>query len=124
MRLLESFHGSYVNAASASTMLDISTILEGCSEVENEANHISEYVNKIADISSSMNKDNFSINGETVYKLVDDYCTQMNDVEVQIMSMVEQIRAAVEAQYNKIQEQLNYEAQVKNNNEYNKRKGK
>ena len=122
MSLLQPYHGTYVNASSASNQLDANAILAGCDAVDEEANYISQYAGNLSEVSSPLNERNFSVDGATMIPTIGEYCENINAVEAEIMSITSQIREMVEYQYNRIQEQLNYDAQVKDQNEYNRRR--
>ena len=121
MNLLEPYHGTYCNASSANEKIDIQAILSGCDAVDEEANHISEYAGTLRDYSSVLNEKVLSISGETMINTANECCEDINNVENEIMSITTQIREAVVAVYNKIQDQLNNEAYIKDQDENNKR---
>ena len=109
--LVQAYRGRYYNASSASTKLDINSILAGCSAVETEANNIDEISNSINNSASYLTREVFSINGETVSKDIDEACTEIISVQSSIMDAVAQIRINAINAYNSIQTQLNNEAQ-------------
>ena len=121
MGLLQPYRGTYVSAESASGKLDAAAIIAGCDAVDAEANHISEYAGKISSAASGLNQDTFSVNGETVTGKVDECCTGVTNVESNILNTTSQIRELAESIYNQIQEQMNIEAQARDQAEAQKR---
>ena len=122
MGILQPYHGTYCSADSASSKLDIDAILAGCNAVDEEANHISEYASSLTDISSQLDVNALSVNSKTISGTVQEYCDGINNVETEIMGATSQIREVAEAQYNQIQEQMNQEAYLRDQEEYNRRK--
>ena len=122
MGILQPYHGTYCNASSASSELDIEAILSGCNAVDEEANHISEYANRLDEVSSQLDVNALSVDGKTINGTVQEYCDGINNVESEIMGVTSQIREYAVARYNQIQDQLNNEAYIRDQNEYNRRR--
>lgn len=120
MGLLQPYQGTYVAATSASSKLDVETILAGCDAVDAEASHISDYLQKLAETTSTMDAKALCVNGQTMQNTMDEYSTNIYSVETEIMNITAWIRETVEVQYNNLQEQLNYDAQLRDQNEYAK----
>lgn len=121
MGILQPYRGTYCSASSASEKLDIESILAGCDAVDEEANHISEYANQLSGYSSQLDVNALSVNGKTMIGTAEECCDGINNVESEIIGTTAQIRAAAESVYNQIQDQLNNEAYIKDQNEYNRR---
>ena len=121
MGILQPYQGRFVNAPSASNQLDINKILIGCSMVEEEANHISEFAGNIMDATSVLDVRNFSVDNETILDDAAECCNNIGNVEKQIMDLTAQIREAVEISYNNIQQQLNYDAHARDEYECRRR---
>ena len=111
--ILLPFVGNYARAESASNRLDINGILAGCDAVDREASRISNIAYKVDRASQSLNVENFSIDGATVNSTVVECCEGMANVETGIYQVTAQIREAAENTYNNLQSQLNYNAQIR-----------
>lgn len=120
MGILQPYNGHFVNAESASTMLDIEGIFDGCNAVDTEILSMDSLSSKISNVSSYLDTKNFSINGETVLKETDECCENILKVKESILGATSQIRSICEGAYNNLQGQLNYNAQVNDQNEINK----
>ena len=121
MGILQPYVGTYCRAESASSKLDIDAILSGCDAVDNESSHMNEYARSLNDVSFYLNEDTLSVNGTTMSQPIGDCCDGISGIQSEITGTTAQIRAAAENAYNQIQEQLNYEAQVKDQNEWYRR---
>lgn len=121
MGLLQPYRGTYCSASSAKDKIDVDAIIAGCDAVDAEANHISEYANSLSDYSSRLDVNALSVDGKTMIGTANECCENINSVEAEIINTTSQIREAAEAVYNQIQDQLNNEAYIKDQNEYNRR---
>ena len=120
--VIQPYKGRYVSAASASTKLDLAAIMAGCSAVESEAGNINTISTGLHNAASSLSPGVFSIDGVSVASNVDDCCESIMSVQSSIIGSLGQIRSASIAAYNKIQTQLNSEAQARDQYEINRRK--
>ena len=111
--ILQPYIGRFARAESASNRLDIDSIFAGCNAVEQEASRISTIATKIDSTSSRLDVNSFSIDGATATSTIVEYCEGMANVEAGIYQMTAQIRDAAEAAYNNLQSQLNYNAQIR-----------
>lgn len=120
MGILQPYNGYFVNAESASNRLDIEGIYNGCNAVDTEIADIDTLSSKISNSVSYLDAKNFSINGETIFNTSDECIEYISKVKESILDATSQIRAICEETYNNLQSQLNYNAQVKDQNEINK----
>ncbi len=121
MGVLQPYRGTYVSADSASSKLDLPAILAGCDAVDEEASQIDTYTRDLSNVAADLDVDTLSANGKTMQGPIGDCCDGISDIESNITGTTAQIRAAAENAYNQIQEQLNYEAKVRDRNEWNRR---
>ncbi len=121
MGILQPYVGTYCHAASASSKLDLSAILAGCDAVDTEANQITNYNHSLNTTMSYLDANTLSANGKTMQAAGEKCCNDISNVQTSILNTTAQIRSVAESVYNKIQEQMNYEAQVKDQNEINRR---
>lgn len=121
MGIIEPYKGKFFSAESASNKLDIQSIYAGCDAVDLEAENITNITNKMSSISSHLDINNFSVDGCTMLDASDKCCDDIMNVKNSILDATSQIRAACEGAYNNLQSQLNYNAQVRDCNEINRR---
>lgn len=121
MDLLQPYRGQYCSAQSAESKLDIMSILQGCSEVDDEARYMGRYSNELNLANNYLDEKSLSVDGKTMQGEVDDCRETIESVQESITNTTSQIRDAAVSAYNSIQEQLNYEAQVRDQNEWNQR---
>ena len=121
MGALEPYHGTYVNAKSASADLDLGAILAGCAAVDAEAGNISEVSNSLNTAASDLTPTVFSVNGVSIGSNVGDYCSNIMEAQSWIMGQTAAIRAAAENAYNKLQTDYNNEAMARDAAEKNRR---
>lgn len=107
MGLLEPYVGKYVTATSASTKLDAQAVIEGCDAVDAEAANILKYSNEISSNASKIDAEALSVDGVTIQEPVSKYCEYISSIKSNIETSTNNIRSAVELQYNKIQEEFN-----------------
>ena len=121
MGILQPYVGTYCRAESASSKLDLPAINAGCDAVDSEARSMSTYTRNLNDTASYLDADTLSADGKTMQAPIGECCDGISNIQSQITSTTAQIRAAAENAYNQIQEQLNYEAQVRDQNEWYRR---
>lgn len=112
MDVIEPFVGKYVTAVSASTKIDLDTIVMNCIAVEEEASKINSINSSINSTGGSLTADVLSVGGATVLNLLNECCSSINSVQSDIISETESIREKAIEAYNKIQEQFNDEAEA------------
>ena len=111
MGRIEPYRGKHVSAESAEKYIDLDAIISACNKIDAKAGRIGEYTNNIRESASILNPQNFSINNQSYQSIVSDYCSSINSVEQTLSNSTASIRLKAESEYNRIQEQLNYEAQ-------------
>jgi len=119
--LLEPYVGNFAKADSASSKLDINTILAGCDAVESETPAIYNLANNVNDCAADLNADALSVDGKTITGTVDEYVQGISGVQTNINNAAEQIRDASINAYNQIQQQMNDEAYRREVDEVNRR---
>ena len=108
--ILQPYVGKYCSAESASSKLDIDSILAGCDAVDEEASSIGNYANQLSETSGRINASALSVNGKTISGTAQEYCDGINGVEAQITSVTSQIREIAISVYNQLQQELNNQA--------------
>ncbi len=112
MQILNPYQGVFISAQSASSLIDLNSILNGCDAVDQEASQISKLSNNILETSTRLDVNTLSVDDATIVGSVEEYCTDIVSVQEGIMSMTSQIREAAINAYNDIQNQMNYDAQT------------
>lgn len=112
MDVVQPFVGKYVTAVSASTKIDLDSIITNCNAVDEEVSKISSINNSINSTGGNLTADVLSVGGATVINLLDECCSNINGVQSDVVSMTEGIRESAIEAYNQIQEQFNEEAEA------------
>ncbi len=113
MSLLQPYVGKFVTATSASTKIDVESIMAGCDSVDSEASKISDVNSNINNIGSTIDSNALSVDGSTVLNSLEECCTGINGVQNMIFNTTSGIREAAISAYNQIQEQFNAEARIR-----------
>ncbi len=113
MNLLEPYVGKKVTAQSASKDLDIQTILTGCDNVENALSDLSTISMNFYESGSTINEKSLSADGVTFVNNITNCCSEITTSASTITSALSQIRESAVSQYNKLQQQYNDEAKIK-----------
>ena len=87
--------------------MDIDAIIAGCNAIDNVAETIMYYADDFSRQSSKLDKDTFSIDGETMHGVNMDYYIYFSNVYSNIKESTQNIRNVALSQYNKIQNELN-----------------
>lgn len=113
MSLLEPYVGRYVSAESASTKLDVSSILAGCDMVDSESDKLNVVGNKVNDIGDELTLDVLSVDGVGMGEKIVECCNSYFDSYDSIVGSTTQIRETAISKYNQLQQQLNDEARAR-----------
>ena len=113
MSLLQPYVGKFVTATSASTKIDVESIMAVCDSVDSEASKISDVNSNINNIGSTIDSNALSVDGSTVLNSLEECCTGINGVQNMIFNTTSGIREAAISAYNQIQEQFNAEARIR-----------
>ena len=116
MGLLQPYVGTYARATSASSKLDVESILAGCDAVDDEVVGISEISSKISQAGSSITKDVLSIDDMDISGSLDECCTGISNTYSNILETTSAIRERAVAVYNQLQAQYNEEAKIRDEN--------
>ena len=112
MSLLQPYVGKFVTATSASTKIDVESIIAGCDAVDSEASRISDINAEVNSVGSTIDEKALSVDGTTISNSLDECCTGINGVQEMIFGTTAGIRESAMSIYNQIQEQFNDEARI------------
>ncbi len=111
MGRIAQYVGKYVSAPSASTKLDVDSILSGCDAVDNEVANLTSICNEFSNNGTTITPEALSFDGITTEPIIEEYTSSTKGVADLILGKTASIREEAMAAYNRIQEQLNIEAQ-------------
>jgi hypothetical protein len=113
MGLLQPYHGKFVTAKSATSDIDVDSILSGCAAVDNEVGNLTNICEDFSNSGNNITPKAFSFDGETVEPMIEQYKISTSGIADDILGITASIREAAINAYNKIQEQYNAEAKAR-----------
>lgn len=126
MGLTPPYRGTYVNAESASNIIDAEGIISGANSVKGELSGLNDLSSSVTRAASQLGPKDLSIDGVGNEEKVNEVTTLISDTASSYEAGLNGIIANAEAYYNQIQEQYNEDAkrrdQIAINNARNKNK--
>ena len=110
MGLTLPYRGTYVNAESASNVIDAEGIINGANSVKGELSSLNDLSASVTRVASQLGPKDLSIDGVGNEEKVNEVTTLISDTASSYESGLDGIIANAEAYYNQIQEQYNDDA--------------
>lgn len=110
MGLTPPYRGTYVNAESASNIIDAEGIISGANSVKGELSDLNDLSSSVTRAASQLGPKDLSIDGVGPEEKVTEVTTLISDTASSYEAGLDGIIANAEAYYNQIQEQYNEDA--------------
>ena len=107
---VEKFHGKYVTATDALSVVDMPTIDEGCQMLREASEKLNKLSDKINALKDMCDRDALSIGGENMEALIEEYERRTKDFSLYINDLSETLQNTTQRVFNRKQTIFNDEA--------------